>query len=111
MDLVRYDYPNEGMIIKLEGRNTDIPFYGLSDLLELIDLIAADKEDKVMDVFFTFWIWGPGSQLGYFLLQRLGLPELIDFIGTRPIPIVSSVLRSDPDPYFSKGSDPRYTDP
>ena len=60
------------MIIKLEGRNTDIPFYGLSDLLELIDLIAADKEDKVMDVFFTFWIWGPGSQLGYFLLQRLG---------------------------------------
>ena len=54
MDLVRYDYPNEGMIIKLEGRNTDIPFYGLSDLLELIDLIAADKEDKVMNVFFYF---------------------------------------------------------
>ena len=48
LDLVRYDYPNEGMIIKLEGRNTEIPFYGLSDLLELIDLIAADKEDKVM---------------------------------------------------------------
>ena len=60
MDLVRYDYPNEGMIIKLEGRNTDIPFYGLSDLLELIDLIAADKEDKVMDVFFYFLDMGAG---------------------------------------------------
>ena len=29
------------MQIKLEGRNMDIQFYGLSDLLEVVDLIAA----------------------------------------------------------------------
>ena len=34
-------YGGESMQIKLEGRNMDIQFYGLSDLLEVVDLIAA----------------------------------------------------------------------
>ena len=37
-DLVVYQYSSTSTTIKLEGRNTDIPYYGLSDLLELLGM-------------------------------------------------------------------------
>jgi len=38
---------DESLNIKLEGRNTDIPYYGLADLQETLDLVAACSEDSV----------------------------------------------------------------
>ena len=42
-DLAKYDHGDNNLTIKLEGRNPDIQFFGLSDLLETLDLISESK--------------------------------------------------------------------